>query len=72
MLPRALSGSWDLGFAVGVGKVVVVAVVEELPGWDRRCIQKLYLSDLVVGNGNGRPVRCCAASRVIVIVTTGR
>jgi len=67
--PRALGGSWDLGFAVGVGKVMVV---EDLPGCDRRCIQKLYLSDLVVGNGNGRPVRCCAASRVTVKVTTGR
>ena len=64
MLPRALGGSWDLGFAVGVGMGMAQVVVEELPGWDRRCIQKLYLSDLVVGNGNGRPVSCCAASRV--------
>ena len=68
MLPRALVGKWDTGFAVGVGVAKVMVVVEELPGWDRRCIQKLYLSDLVVGNGNGRPVSCCLASRVIVKV----
>ena len=28
-------------------------VVEELPGWDRRCIVKFYLFNLCVGNGNG-------------------
>ena len=70
--PRALGGSWDLGFAVGVGMGVVEVVVEESPGWDRRSIVKFYLSNLVVGNGNGRPVRCCLASRVISTVTTGR
>ena len=69
---RASVGKWDTGFAVGVGMEVVEVVVEESAGWDRRCIQKLYLSDLVVGNGNGRPIRCCAASRVIVKVTTGQ
>ena len=34
--PRALGGSWDLGFAVGVGMGVVEVVVEESAGWDRR------------------------------------
>ena len=66
-MPRASVKKWDTGFAVGVGVgkvMVVVAVVEELPGWDRRCTLKFYLSYLVVGNGNGRPVRCCLASRV--------
>ena len=52
--PRALGGSWDLGFAVGVGMGVVEVVVEESPGWDRRSIVKFYLSNLVVGNGSGR------------------
>ena len=51
MQPRASVGSWDLGFAVGVGMGVVV---EESPGWDRRSIVKFYLSNLVVGNGSGR------------------
>ena len=64
--PRASVGKWDTEFAVGVGvgKAKVVTVVEELPGWYRRCILKFYLPYLVVGNGNGRPVRCCLASRV--------
>ena len=69
----AKSFGWEMGHGVcsgsGNGKV---ELLEESPGWDRRCIQKLYLSNLVVGNGNGRPVRCCLASRVIVKVTTGR
>ena len=30
MQPRALSGSWDLGFAVGVGMGVVEVVVQEV------------------------------------------
>tara|TARA_Y100000114_G_scaffold71368_1_gene65346 strand:+ start:97 stop:324 length:228 start_codon:yes stop_codon:yes gene_type:complete len=69
----AKSFGWEMGHGVcsgsgnGKGKLL-----EELPGWDLKCILKFYLSDLVVGNGNGRPVRCCLASRVIVKVTTRR
>ena len=55
MLPRALGGSWDLGYAVGVGMGKEVVVVEESAGGDRRCTLKFYLSNLCVGNGNGRP-----------------
>ena len=55
------SGSWEREV---VGAVQGEVVVEELPGWDRRCILKFYLSSFVVGNGNGRPVSCCLTSRV--------
>ena len=44
------------GYAVGVGMGVVEVVVEESAGCDRRCTLKFYLSNLCVGNGNGRPV----------------
>ena len=44
------------GYAVGVGMGVVEVAVEESAGCDRRCTLKFYLSNLCVGNGNGRPV----------------
>ena len=72
MQPRASVGKWDMGFALGVGMGKVVVVAEESAGGDRRCTLKFYLSNLCVGNGNGRPVSCCVASRVIVRVISIR
>ena len=57
-------------------EVVVVAVqrevvVEESPGWDRRCTLKFYLSSFVVGNGNGSfPSGAAWPAAFIVKVTT--
>tara|TARA_Y100000004_G_scaffold39999_1_gene43204 strand:+ start:186 stop:404 length:219 start_codon:yes stop_codon:yes gene_type:complete len=69
-------GIWDTQWEWEREVVVVAvqreAVVEESAGGDRRCTLKFYLSNLCVGNGNGRPVSCSAASRVIVKVTKGR
>ena len=59
-------------------EVVVVAVqrevvVEESAGPDRRSILKFYLSNLVVGNGNGSfPSGAAWPAGFIVKVTTGR
>ena len=63
MQPRASVGKWDMGFAVGMGMGKDSFWRSYLAGI-AGMKKKVYLSNLVVGNGNGRLVSCSLASRV--------